>query len=221
MSGLTPLLIILTGISYGLNYSSLTFIKSLLLILFTYLNLAYYRQASKGKNLLALKIVSLALSLIIIFILAISQSFLLAFNLFLYLIFVHSKDVFHYYQVRLLHILIILFFNSFVLNIASFYITANFVPVTLGLLIIPILIPVLMYQELVYFANNRKLAHFLVFTAVAIGCISMFFTVGLWSLLYLIVIPLTAYTSKQVKLDFIRCFVFWQLFIHIIVIVIY
>lgn len=218
---LIPLLISLTGIIYGLSYSSLSIFNSLLLILFIYLNLTYYRQANQGKNLLAFKLVALGLSLVIAFILAFNQSYLLAFNLILYVLFNHSKYIFRYYRARFLHVLILLFFNSFLLNIASFYITANFVPVTLGLLIVPILIPVLMYQEHAYFVNKRKLANLLVFASVAIGCFTMFFTVGFWSLLYLLVIPLTAYVSKKVKIDFIHCFIFWQLCIHLIIVLIF
>lgn len=216
-----PLFIILPGMIYGLNYSSLSWINGLIMVLFTYVNMFYYRSVTKGIRSIVFTFLSIAFSLIAIIILGINHSWLLAFNLLLYVGLTHTQALFEAYQVSKLHTVLLLLFNTFVLNIASFYITAHFVPFTIVIAVAPIIIPVLMYQEYVYFNQERALANLLIFAGVIVGAIIMFFAVKWWALLFILVIPLTRYLSKLTQINFIHSFVFWQLFIHLILVGIY
>lgn len=218
-----PLFTILPGIFVGLNYGSFEFLPFVAVTAFTYINYFIYltNEIDLNNEHSTMRTLLSAVSIGIIIYLSFRYSFFISVNLIFALLLVHTKQLFHHYNLNLLHVVIVLAFHLVIFNLISFYLIAGFITGELFTLLIPLLIPTFLYQEKHYFKSEQPLASMLVFVTVGIALVIMVFVVHWWALLIPFSIAITYYIQKQFKINFIDTFIFIFYLIQLLLIIVY
>lgn len=214
-----PLLTILPGIIFGLQYASFNIISVLLFSIFVYLSYSVqYSNRHSNKDISSSVTVKSIINLAIIVFLSINYSLFLGINLLLHMILINVKNIFEYHNLKLLYTFLLLFFNTIILNLISFYLIARFIPNMLFAYMIPLVIPILMYQELDYFKKDVKLTSILIFLTVGLSFVYMIFVANFWAIIIVLTIPLTLYLRKQFNIHHIYPFIFFMFMFQLILI---
>lgn len=215
-----PTLTILPGILFGLKYASLNILSVLLFFIFVSLSYSIHRSKDNFSGDVPFSLIlKTIINVVILVFLSINYSLFLGINLFLYMILINVRNIFEYHNLRLLHVMLLLIFHVIILNLISFYLIARFIPNNLFVYLMPLIIPILMYQELDYFKNDTQLSSILVFLNVGLSFIFMIFVTNFWALIIVLTIPLTLYMKKHFKIHFIYPFIFFMFFFQLILIV--
>jgi len=188
---------LLPGAYLSSAYTNISWFPLLLLYLLILTNQLLEKMYSRLLTGDRVKILLAEIANISLIIYFYSQSSFVFGNLLLfYSIFIHIQNIFDRYNIAYLGILVVVFFKIIVMNIASFYLNASFIPSSIILVILPFILPFLMVE----LDRRRKNTAIIKLTTLClsyfVGLVVLWGSSGLWSLLIFLSLPAGYYALK-------------------------